>query len=135
VHPGVPAYDPEPTALTEEKDIVTALLRVEMQPASPELVEEYRAWHEQPHIPEMLSIDGFVSARRSQDNGESFITLYEIDTDSGTARANLQAALRGGQPSRPVGAQTQPCPLMPLPDSGQRDDGILDRRHPSTPMA
>jgi hypothetical protein len=114
---------------------VTALLLMEMQPASPELVEEYRAWHEQPHIPEMLSVDGFVSARRSQDNGESFITLYEIDTDMGTARANLQAALRGGQASRPVGVQTQPRPVRRLPDSGQRDDGILHGRHPSTPMA
>jgi hypothetical protein len=44
----------------------------------------------------MLTIDGFVTARRWQaDNGESFSTLYEIDTDVDTDRANLKAAFQG----------------------------------------
>ncbi len=59
----------------------------------------------------MLSVDGFVSARRWQaDDGESFITLYEIDTDVDTARANLKAALQAGQMSKPVVVQMQPPP-------------------------
>ena len=67
-----------------------ALLLVESKPASPEQVDDYHAWHESTHIPEMLSVGGFVSARRWQaDDGESFVTLYEIDTDVDTARANL----------------------------------------------
>ena len=40
------------------------LLLVESKPISPQLVDEYHQWHEQTHIPEMLTIDGFVGARR-----------------------------------------------------------------------
>ncbi len=40
-----------------------ALLIVESKPASADQVDEYHAWHESTHIPEMLSVDGFVSAR------------------------------------------------------------------------
>jgi hypothetical protein len=90
-----------------------ALLLVESEPASADQVDEYHAWHESTHLPEMLSVDGFVSARRWQaDNGTSFITLYEIDTDVDTARANLKAALQAGQISRPVVVQTQPPPVQ-----------------------
>lgn len=89
------------------------LLLVESKPLTPQLVDEYHKWHEQTHIPQMLTIDGFVSARRWQaDNGESFITLYEIDTDVDTARANLKAAFQGGQMSKPVAVETQPPAVM-----------------------
>jgi len=93
--------------------MATTLLLVESKPIAPQRVDEYHKWHEQIHIPEMLSVDGFVSARRWRaDNGESFVTLYEIDTDVDTARANLKAALRGGQMSKPVAVETQPPPVM-----------------------
>ena len=89
------------------------LLLVESKPESAQLVEEYHKWHEQIHIPEMLSVDGFVSARRWQaDDGGPFVTLYEIDTDIDTARANLKAALGDGRMSKPVAVQTQPPPVM-----------------------
>jgi hypothetical protein len=79
------------------------LLLVESKPAAAQLVEEYHKWHEQTHIPEMLGVEGFFSARRWRaDDGESFITLFEIDTDVDTARANLSAALQGGRMSRPA---------------------------------
>ncbi|OBF79983.1 hypothetical protein A5791_09490 [Mycobacterium sp. 852002-51163_SCH5372311] len=90
-----------------------SLLLVESKPAATASAEEYHKWHEHTHIPEMLNVEGFVSARRWRaDNGESFITLYEIDTDVDTARANLNAALRDGQMSRPVAVETQPPPVM-----------------------
>ena len=89
------------------------LLLVESRPESAELVEEYHKWHEQIHLPEMLSVDGFVSARRWQaDDGGLFVTLYEIDADIDTARANLTAALRDGRMSKPVAVQTKPPPVM-----------------------
>ena len=89
------------------------LLFVESKPVSPQLVAEYHNWHEQTHIPEMLTIDGFVSARRWQaDNGESFITLYEIDTDVDTARANLKAAFQGGQMSKADLVESEPPAVM-----------------------
>jgi hypothetical protein len=89
------------------------LLFVESKPVSTHLVDEYHAWHEQTHIPEMLTIDGFVSARRWQpDGGESFITLYEIDTDVDTARANLKAAFQGGRMSKADVVETEPPAVM-----------------------
>ncbi|OMC46770.1 hypothetical protein A5745_19980 [Mycobacterium sp. IS-2888] len=89
-----------------------SLLFVESKPASPELVEEYHRWHDQVHVPEMLAIDGFVSARRWQTDGESFVTLYEIDTDVDTARTSLRAAMAEGRMSKPVAVQTDPPPVM-----------------------
>jgi hypothetical protein len=89
-----------------------SLLFVESKPASAEVVEEYHRWHDQVHVPEMLTIDGFVSARRWRTDGESFITLYEIDTDVDTARTNLRAAFAEGRMSKPVAVETEPPPVM-----------------------
>jgi hypothetical protein len=89
-----------------------SLLFVESKPASPHLVEDYHRWHDSIHVPEMLAIDGFVSARRWQTDGESFVTLYEIDTDVDTARTNLRAALADGRMSKPFAVQTEPPPVM-----------------------
>ncbi|BDB45570.1 MULTISPECIES: hypothetical protein [Mycobacterium] len=89
-----------------------SLLFVESKPASSDVVDEYHRWHDEVHIPEMLAVDGFVSARRWQTDGESFITLYEIDTDVETARTTLRAALDSGKMSRPVVVHTDPPPAM-----------------------
>jgi hypothetical protein len=89
-----------------------SLLLVESKPASAELVEEYHRWHDQVHVPEMLTIDGFVSARRWQTDGESFVTLYEIDTDVDTARTNLRAAFAEGRMSKPVALEMEPPAVM-----------------------
>jgi len=67
-----------------------SLLFVESRPASPDHVDEYHRWHDQVHVPEMLAVDGFVSARRWHTDGESFVTLYEIDTDVDTARPTCE---------------------------------------------
>ena len=89
-----------------------SLLFVESQPASPDLVDEYHRWHDDVHVPEMLTIDGFVSARRWQTDGPTFVTLYEIDTDVNTARTNLKAAFAEGRMTTPVAVETQPPPVM-----------------------
>ena len=89
------------------------LLFVESAPVSPERAEDYHTWQERTHIPEMLGIEGFTAARRWQaDGGESFITLYEIDADIDTARANLKTALQSGKMSKPVAVQMQPPPVQ-----------------------
>jgi hypothetical protein len=89
-----------------------SLLFVESKPESPERVDEYHRWHDSIHVPEMLEIDGFVSARRWQTDGDTFVTLYEIDTDVDTARANLKAAYVTGLMSKPVAVQMQPPAVM-----------------------
>jgi hypothetical protein len=92
--------------------MLKSLLFVESRPESPDHIDEYHRWHDQVHVPEMLAVDGLVSARRWQTDGESFVTLYEIDTDVDTARTNLRAALEGGQMSKPVAVETEPPPVM-----------------------
>ncbi|OBK55035.1 hypothetical protein [Mycobacterium kubicae] len=89
-----------------------SLLFVESKPESPDVADEYHHWHDDVHVPEMLTVDGFVSARRWATDGDSFITLYEIDTDVDTARTNLRAAFADGRMSKPVAVQTQPPPVM-----------------------
>ncbi|NKZ10626.1 hypothetical protein HGA11_06510 [Mycolicibacterium septicum DSM 44393] len=89
-----------------------SLLFVESKPASSNLVEDYHRWHDRTHIPEMLRVEGFVSARRWQTDGESFITLYEIDTDIETAKSNLKAAVQAGQMSKPVAVELSPPAVM-----------------------
>jgi hypothetical protein len=86
------------------------ILFVESRPESPQQLDEYHRWHDEVHIPEMLTIDGFVSARRWQPDGggDTFITLYEIDTDVETADANLKAAFQSGRMSKTVGVETNP---------------------------
>lgn len=90
-----------------------SVLLVESRPASPQLVDDYHKWHDDVHIPEMLTIDGFCSARRWRaEGGESFITLYEIDADVDTAKASLRAAFQSGRMTKPVAVQVEPPPVM-----------------------
>ena len=77
-----------------------SLLFVESEPISPDRVADYHRWHDEVHIPEMLTIEGFVA--------DTFITLYEIDTDIDTARANLRAAFGSGRMSPPEPVRTDP---------------------------
>jgi hypothetical protein len=93
--------------------MVNTLLFVETRPESAELVDEYHRWHDDVHVPEMLTIDGFIGARRwAADDGESFITLYEIDTDVDTAKVNLRAAYQSGRMSKPVAVDSTSPPVM-----------------------
>ncbi len=85
-----------------------SLLFVESKPKDAQSLAEYHRWQDQIHLPEMLTIDGFVSARRWQTDGDTFITLYEIDTDVDTARANLRAAFGSGRMSPLDPVQTDP---------------------------
>jgi hypothetical protein len=90
-----------------------SVLLVESRPESPQLVDDYNKWHDDVHIPEMLTIDGFTSARRWQaEDGESFLTLYEIDADVDTAKAALRAAFQSGRMTKPVAVQVTPPPVQ-----------------------
>jgi len=90
-----------------------SVLLVESRPESPQLVDDYNKWHDDVHIPEMLTIDGFRSARRWQaEDGESFITLCEIDADIDTAKASLRAAYQSGHMSKPVAVEVTPPAVM-----------------------
>ena len=80
------------------------VLIVESRPASPDDAAAFHRWYEDTHIPEILSVDGFVSARRFESlDGDSFLVLYEITGDVEAAKGNLAAALKSGSMSRPAG--------------------------------
>jgi hypothetical protein len=65
------------------------VILVETRPSSPDREQEYNTWYDEVHIPELLALDGIVSARRLRPvarNGP-YVALYEVDGD------DLQAIL------------------------------------------
>lgn len=88
-----------------------ALLVVESRPASPEQEGEFHSWYEDVHFPEILAVEGFVSARRYPDRQSgSWVAVYEVEGDVPTVRDRLHAALPGM--ARPVGVLLDPPPTM-----------------------
>lgn len=65
--------------MTEGK--VKGVLQVESRASSPERAGEFDRWYEDVHMPEVLALDGFVSARRYAAPDGSFVSLYEIEGD------------------------------------------------------
>jgi hypothetical protein len=95
--------------------VAKGILYVETRPSSPEQAADYHRWYEETHMPEVLGLDGFVSARRFEPLGDdgSFVAVYEIDSDDvGAAAARLDAATRSGALTPPVGLQLDPPPTV-----------------------
>lgn len=67
------------------------IIYVETYPSSPDREQEYNTWYDEIHLPELVAIDGIVSARRLRPvNGEGpYVALYEIEDD------DLAAVLQG----------------------------------------
>jgi len=55
------------------------LLRAEFAEDGPE--QEWNAWYDEKHVPELLTVPGFVSAKRYRDtsNPHSYLAAYEIE--------------------------------------------------------
>jgi hypothetical protein len=93
--------------------MTSGVLIVESKAESPEQTKAYRDWYERTHVPEVLAIDGFASARLFAPlAGDSLLAIFELDADVETAKANLYAAQRSGALSRPVGMQLDPPPSV-----------------------
>ena len=91
----------------------SGMLVVQSRPSSPEEAVDYHRWYVDVHMPEMLKVDGVVSARRLEAiDGGSFLAVYEIDGEVAKAKEALTEALRSGSMSRPVGLQLDPPPTM-----------------------
>lgn len=91
------------------------ILYVESRPNSPAEAAEYHKWYEETHIPEVVAVDGFVSARRFQSLGDDdpFVAIYEIEADDIEAvQARLTEAGKTGKMSPPVGARFDPPPVF-----------------------
>lgn len=92
---------------------MAGVMIVETRCSSPEELGAYHQWYDQVHIPEMLEVEGFRSARRyAAADGETFLAIYEIDTDLRTAMAALDAARSSGTRSMPVGVAIDPPPVI-----------------------
>jgi hypothetical protein len=95
--------------------MVKGILYVETRVSSPEELADYHKWYNEVHMPEIVAIDGFQSARRFEPVGEDgpFICIYEIEADDvDTARANLAEATQSGRNSTPVGVVRDPPPTV-----------------------
>jgi hypothetical protein len=87
------------------------ILLVQSRPESPEALADFHRWYDEVHLPQILAVDGFVSARRLQSlDGESFLAVYEVDGDVEQAKANFAAARAAGKVDDPVGVQLDPPP-------------------------
>lgn len=59
------------------------IIYVETYPSSPDREQEYNTWYDEVHLPELVALDGFVSARRLRpvDGDGPYVALYEIEAD------------------------------------------------------
>ena len=91
------------------------VILVETRPSSPDREQEYNAWYDEVHIPELLALDGIVAARRLRpvDGKGPYVALYELDGD------DLQAILdnmiaNAGQLHMSDALQLDPRPIPRL---------------------
>jgi hypothetical protein len=88
------------------------IMLVQSRPSSPDDADAYHQWYDHVHIPEILGVDGFSSARRLRAaDGESYLVVYEVD-DIDTAKASMAQAQAAGTMTRPTGVQLDPPPSV-----------------------
>jgi len=88
------------------------VLIVTSRPESPEQIDDYHRWYDETHFPEILAIDGFITARRLANvDGESFAAIYDVD-DVEAAQGALTSAYAAGAMSPSVGVQQSPPPSV-----------------------
>jgi hypothetical protein len=91
------------------------IMYVESRPSSPDREQEYNTWYNEVHLPELLALDGIVSARRLRpvDGTGPYVALYELEGD------DLQAILdnmiaNAGQLHMSDALQLDPAPIPRL---------------------
>ncbi|ORW96591.1 hypothetical protein AWB92_06515 [Mycobacterium sp. IEC1808] len=91
------------------------IMYVESRPSSPDREQEYNTWYDEVHLPELLALDGIVSARRFRpvDGNGPYVAIYEIEGD------DLQAVLdnmiaNAGQLHMSDALQLDPAPVPRL---------------------
>ena len=93
--------------------MTNGMLIVESKAESPAHTDAYRAWYKETHVPEVLDVDGFASARLFAPlDGDSLLAIFELDADVEIAKANLRAAQKSGALSPPVGMELNPPPSV-----------------------
>ncbi|WP_207843831.1 hypothetical protein [Williamsia soli] len=93
------------------------ILLVESHPSSPERVREYNSWYDEVHLPEVVALEAFVSARRLRPVGDDgpHIALYEIECDDLTTALDLlRSAAQSGALNMSDALQMDPPPAIRL---------------------
>jgi hypothetical protein len=91
------------------------IIHVETRPSSPDRDQEYNRWYDEVHLPELVALDGFVSARRLRpvEGDGPYLALYEIEGDDLQAILNnMRANARRLHMSDAL--QLDPPPVMRL---------------------
>lgn len=103
----------------QEVDVGNAILVVRSNPV-PGREDEYNEWYDGEHVPEMLSVPGFVSAQRyvvhgPPDNPPEFryLAIYEIEGSVADALTALSAAKLSVSPS--LDERVSVTPYVPHP--------------------
>jgi hypothetical protein len=73
--------------------------------------DEYHRWYDEVHVPEVLEVPGFLSARRFGSADGDFLAIYELEADDLDA---VLADFRSRERTPPVGLQLDPPPSAEL---------------------
>jgi hypothetical protein len=91
---------------------------VRTRPVSPERDDELNEWYDRTHVPELLAVPGFVSARRYRlvgDDGPEYLAVYEIEADDLTAPVQeLRRRSAAGETTPGRALQLEPPPVVGL---------------------
>lgn len=93
------------------------IMVVQSRPVSAEREAEYNDWYVNTHIPEILAIPGFVSARRYKVPGPdpAYLAIYAIEADDLTSPVKELGARSASGGSTPSGAiQLDPPPVVTI---------------------
>ncbi|MFW0793923.1 hypothetical protein AAFP30_08940 [Gordonia sp. CPCC 205515] len=91
------------------------VLLVESHPSSADRADEFNTWYEEVHIPEVLSLEGYISARRLRplDGQGPYVSIYDIEGDDLQLVAKrLFTAARNGEFAMSDSMQLDPPPAM-----------------------
>jgi hypothetical protein len=92
---------------------------VRTRPVGPDRDDELNEWYDGTHIPELLAVPGFVSARRfrrvGDDGGPEYLAVYEIEADDVSAPLReLRRRSAAGETTRSDALQLDPPPVVGL---------------------
>ncbi len=88
---------------------------VESRPVSAEREDEYNEWYDGIHLGEVLSLPGFVGARRFKaiDGDGPYVAVYEVDVDDlSDVMAALGEAAASGRLQMSDAMQMDPPPTV-----------------------
>ena len=83
------------------------IMVVQSSPSDPSGEDEYNRWYTEVHIPEVLAVPGFVSARRyrvlgaAEPGRHTHLAVYELEADDLTAPVKELRARSSSDAARP----------------------------------